>query len=159
MSTSSTDEQYTERALSILKQNGNRITAPRKAVIALLAESQTPLSAYDIHDLLTERKTAVDVASIYRILECLESNQLIHKTFHQGKVFRCRLEEHHHDEVGEECHAHHDCHHSLLCKQCGKVQEVHCYGMNQLMQDLERQWGFKAESHLLQITGLCAQCN
>ena len=151
-------DNYAERALSLLKQKGNRITAPRRAVIQLLAETPAPLSAYDIHHLLTQKDISVDVASIYRILDCLEANQLIHKTFYNGKVFRCRLEEHHHDETGGQCLDHHDCHHSLFCIECGLIQEVHCYGMNKLMLDLEKQWGFRAEGHLLQITGLCNKC-
>jgi Fur family transcriptional regulator, zinc uptake regulator len=154
-------EQYTQRAIAVLKQNGYRITEPRRHVIDILATATAPLAAYDIKSRLEAVNAQADVTSVYRILECLEKNHLLHKTFQQGKVFRCELEDAHgcegHDHHGE-MSVHEACHHFMSCRQCGRIQEIHCYGLERIASDLLEQHGFRAETHLLQITGLCQAC-
>ena len=156
---------YSGRALLVLKQNGYRLTEPRKQVIEILALASVPLAAYEMKDLLAGKGFSTDVTSIYRIIECLEKNHLLHKTFQQGKVFRCELEDAHSCDSHTHPHNHSDeslphevCHHFMLCRGCGKIQEIHCFGLDDIAQDLQSRYGFQAESHLLQISGLCQPC-
>ena len=146
---------YTDQALSVLKEKGFRITRPRRCVVELLDEAKAPLSAYEIKDLLDARSEKVDTASIYRILDCLEENQLIHRVLTTGKVKKCALE---HEEA---CTLHQEehCHHMLLCQKCNKVEEVHCPGVQTLVAELEKRSGFRIQSHNMEFLGLCAACS
>lgn len=153
---------YSRRALDVLKQNGYRLTEPRKRVIEILSRVQAPVAAYDIKGMLDEEGVTADVTSVYRILECLEKNHLIHKTFQQGKVFRCELADAHgcHSHSHQD-HVEHDglCHHFIVCKRCESIQEVHCHGLEDVIEQLKSNFGFSADSHVLQVSGLCQNCN
>lgn len=145
---------YQQQALETLKQKGFRITRPRRLVIELLDKSIVPLSAYDIKAHLDVLGDKVDTVSVYRILDCLEDNGLIHRVLSSGKVQKCQLRLEDHCKRDQQDH----CHHLLICKQCKQVQEVHCPGMETLIQAIESDSGYILQSHHLEFIGLCHSC-
>ncbi len=145
---------YTQNALEHLKNHGYRITKPRRLVVELLDKSDTALSAYEIKDLLNQSQENVDTASIYRILECLEENHLIHRILSTGKVRKCQLD--HEDTCNLEQPDH--CHHFLICTRCGTVEELHCLGLDTLVQEIEFTSNFQIQAHHLEFSGLCKPC-
>lgn len=146
---------YAEEALRILKSRGYRITQPRRKVLEVLSKSTTALSPYEIKDLLDTAGERVDTVSIYRILECLEENHLIHRVLTSGKVHKCDLSNEEHCDLEQEDH----CHHNLICRSCGAIEEVHCPGLSPLEADLAKQAGFTIEAHHLEFSGLCRKCS
>lgn len=147
-------KSYSKTAIETLKAEGLRITKPRQLVIDLLDKSKQALSAYEIKDLLDATGEHVDTVSVYRILECLETHHLIHRILSSGKVRKCQLENEDHCHLEQEDH----CHHLLLCSKCGKIEEVHCPGFDELVNKLEKQSKFKIVTHNLEFTGLCVKC-
>ncbi|HEY9900067.1 MAG TPA: Fur family transcriptional regulator [Pantanalinema sp.] len=145
---------YAESALAILKARGYRITKPRRRVVELLEQSDTALSPYAIKDLLDAAGEHVDTVSIYRILECLEENHLVHRVLTTGKVRRCDLEADAHCHLDQAEH----CHHNLVCRACGAIEELHCPGLSSLEAELSLRAGFRIEAHHLEFTGLCGKC-
>jgi Fe2+ or Zn2+ uptake regulation protein len=145
---------YAEEALCILKSRGYRITQPRRKVLELLERAETALSPYEIKDLLDSAGERVDTVSIYRILECLEDNHLIHRVLTSGKVHKCDLESEEHCHLDQEDH----CHHNLICRQCGAIEEIHCPGLALMEAELTKQAGFTIEAHHLEFSGLCRKC-
>ncbi|MEM0952477.1 MAG: transcriptional repressor, partial [Cyanobacteria bacterium P01_H01_bin.74] len=107
---------YTDFVITHLKKLGFRITKQRRLVAEVLDRVNNPLSAYDIKDLLQEHGETIDTVSIYRILDCFEENQLIHRVLATGKVVKCNLEGETH------CQVHHKdrCHYLLICNHCGQ---------------------------------------
>lgn len=146
---------YAEDALRILKSRGYRITQPRRKVLELLERTDRALSPYEIKDLLDAAGDRVDTVSIYRILECLEENQLIHRVLTSGKVHKCDLSIEEHCELDQEDH----CHHNLICRVCGVIEEVHCPGLERMEAELARQAAFTIETHHLEFSGLCRKCS
>jgi Fur family transcriptional regulator, ferric uptake regulator len=145
---------YTEIALDILKKKGYRITKPRQYVVELLNQCEEALSAYEIKERLDATGERIDTVSIYRILETLEENHLIHRVLITGKVRKCQLEA---DESCQLEQADH-CHHLLICQACNATEEVHCSGMETLMQQVTQQSGFHILDHRLEFVGLCKRC-
>ncbi len=145
---------YIDFSLKHLTSKGFRITKPRRLVLELLDKTNKPLSAYEIKAKLDAKGSKIDTVSIYRILECLEENHLIHRTLTTGKVSKCQLE---HES---QCHRHqHDhCHHLLICQQCEAVEEVHCPGTASLVKEVEKSTQFKIQSHSIEFLGLCKTC-
>lgn len=147
-------KSYAEQALETLKEKGFRITKPRRLVVDLLDTANKPLSAYEIKDLLVAQDEKVDTVSVYRILECLEENHLIHRVLATGKVRKCSLEHEEHCHLPQEEH----CHHLLICEKCQATEEVHCPGTAELVKELEKLSNFHIRSHNMEFLGLCASC-
>lgn len=145
---------YTEQAIAILKEKGFRITRPRKLVLELLDQAKTAMSAYEIKDALDATGDKIDTVSVYRILECLDEQGLIHRVLSTGKVKKCLL------EAESQCQLHQKehCHHLLICQQCNRIEETHCPGISAMVKKLEKQINFQIQAHHLEFTGLCGNC-
>ena len=137
---------YVGFALNRLKERGFRITRGRRLVLDALFRAERPLSPYALHDELAERGEKVDTVSIYRTLETLESNGIAHRVAFSGGYLPCRLEDHP------------GCHHHLICRACGRVDEVDCPGMHDVERDAARASGFRIERHVVEFVGLCPAC-
>jgi Fur family transcriptional regulator, zinc uptake regulator len=148
-------QTYTDAALALLKTRGYRLTLSRKQVLTVLEHATGALSAYDIKALLDAQQIKADTVSIYRALECLEQNHLVHRLVSSGKFLKCSLA----PEDTCEKHQHDHCHHFMVCRACGLIKEVHCLGLDHLTQILAKQEGFTVETHALEFTGLCKTCN
>ncbi len=147
---------YEEQAINILKKHSFRITNPRKLVIKLLDKSKEALSAYEIKDNLDSSGKDVDIASIYRIIECLEQNKLIHRVLSTNKIMKCQLE---HEDDCKKHHQEHHCHHLLICQKCGSIKEIHCAGINHVIKTVESNSNFEVKNHSLEFYGICNNCS
>jgi len=145
---------YLAHALHVLKDRKYRITQPRKRVLEILNDAHSALSAYEIKDLIDRAGEPVDTVSVYRILECLEENHLIHRVLQTGKVRKCQLE----DESDCRREEHNHCHHLLICRQCSGIEEVHCLNMAQVVTQVQRESDFQVDAHHLEFFGLCRKC-
>lgn len=137
---------YVDFALGRLKDRGFRITRGRKLVLEALARAERPLSPYALHDLLAEKGEKVDTVSIYRTLETLENNGIAHRVAFSGGYLPCRLDDHS------------GCHHHLICRECGLVEEVDCPGMTAVERGAAQESRFRIERHLVEFVGLCPSC-
>ena len=147
--------EYKHYALSVLKNRGFRITKPRQLVVELLDQTTQALSAYEIKEKLDSSGEKVDTVSIYRILECLEDNHLIHRLLSSGKVLRCQLEHESTCHLDQQDH----CHHLLICEKCLNIQEVHCPGAEDLVARVEKHASFVVKRHNMEFLGLCGACS
>lgn len=137
---------YSDHALNRLRERGCRITRGRRLIVDALAAAERPLSPYALHDLLTARGEGVDTVSIYRTLETLEQNGLAHRVAFSGGYLPCRLEDHP------------GCHHHLICRECGRVDEVDCPGMSEVERGAAAVSNYLIERHLVEFVGLCPGC-
>lgn len=137
---------YSDLAVRRLRERGFRITRGRRLVLDALERAERPLSPYGLRDALAERGEPVDTVTIYRILETLEHNGLAHRVAFSGGYLPCRLEDHP------------GCHHHLICRECGVVEEVDCPGMAAVERDAAVGSRFRIERHLVEFVGLCPAC-
>lgn len=145
---------YPDTAMQLLKSRGYRQTRPRRLVLDALERAETPLSPYELAERIREVGEKGDVVSVYRILQTLEENDLVHRVLASGKFRKCQLAPEH------DCHRHQlqHCHHNLVCRGCGHIEEIHCPGMDLIEQALATQSSFQIEHHSLEFTGLCIKC-
>jgi Fe2+ or Zn2+ uptake regulation protein len=130
------------------RQTGLRLTAARRAVIALLEDSQAEhLSAKEIHGALSAEGVTANLSSVYRILKLLVALGLVH---------RIDLSESHaHFGVEREKQVH------LRCEVCGEVSEVYLpghIGLVQRLQGLARKRGFELTRFRVEAEGKCKRC-
>lgn len=133
------------------KAHGTRLTVKRKQVLAGLIQSDKALSAYELIDFCKELYgESIPAMSVYRILEFLEKELLVHKLNLANKYVAC---------------AHISCDHAhgvpqfLICGKCSKVKEISIKPST--ISDLQitvREAGFKLISPQLEMNCLCDDC-
>jgi Fur family ferric uptake transcriptional regulator len=137
------------------RQVGHRMTAGRKAILGVLAESPKHLSAEDIYIKIHFTNPAVGLSTVYRTLELLVQKSMVSKfDFGDGRA-RFELLE------GPRGPNHH---HHLVCTGCSSIVDYSDFFKEELSfhQRIERKLGkkynFKITNHLVQYYGVCEAC-
>lgn len=138
-----------ERAEDICQAKGVRLTEQRRNVLAVLAQSHVPASAYDILDIMNRDGGRLAPVAIYRALDFLSQQGLIHRIESRNAYVACS-----HCGVG-----HGDVTVFLLCDECSKAGEFHSDALSGLVETISRTENFKAHAPVLEIRGTCQQCN
>jgi len=127
----------------ILKKARLRRTGPRLEVLSVLLKSKKPLTQEEIAGKL---KDGPDKVTIYRILETLLDEGIVHKAFLQERSW--------HYELADKC-TERQCHPHFTCTNCG---ETRC--MPELKFPLAKSpyKGFKIKHQQIRLEGLCPEC-
>ena len=133
-------------ALRVLRSRGYRVTEPRKRVLKVLAEVRSPVSPYDIQEMLQRKGEYLNHVTIYRVLELLCSLNLAHKVLLAGGFVKCTL---------GECDG---CHRFVICRQCGTLREYSDKALCEEENAIAREFGFQAEHHFSEFSGVCSEC-
>ncbi|MDC7127265.1 MAG: transcriptional repressor [Spirochaetales bacterium] len=83
-------------------------------------------------------------ATVYRTLKLLEEASIIN-SFHINDDFK----------KYERIKAHHD---HMICNECGKIIEFYDERLERIQKEICDEYGFKADSHIMNITGKCIDC-
>jgi len=135
---------FVEQSLEILRRKEYKITGPRRAVLDVLEKTETPLSAYDIEELIPE-SIPINVVTIYRVLDVFEKLGIIHRIHTKEGYMRCDFE----DKKG--------CHYFVICRQCGKSYEF-LKGSCSVEKIIPKNLPFKHLEHIAEISGVCDVC-
>ncbi len=130
---------------------GVRLTDKRKLVLSSLLQMNKAVSAYDIVDYCKKQLgEIVPAMSVYRILDFLQEQQLVHKLNLVNKYVACC-------EIA--CDHSHEVSQFLICSSCHKVKEIKLGKITEaeLRRDVEEA-GFKLVSPQLEINCLCEEC-
>ncbi|MBL4827322.1 MAG: transcriptional repressor [Spongiibacteraceae bacterium] len=133
------------------KANGARLTDKRKHVLTGLLKSQKALSAYELADFCRDEfSKSIPPMSIYRILEFLESENLVHKLHLANKYVAC-------SHIS--CDHAHEIPQFLICDECSNVKEIGIKKtlINTLKRNVE-EVGFILKSPQLELHCLCQDC-
>lgn len=132
------------------KARGARLTIKRKQVLAGLIQSNKALSAYELIDFYKEHfGEIIPAMSVYRILEFLEDEHLVHKLNLTNKYVACA-----HINCG-----HHGIQQFLICGKCSKVKEISINPSTIAdLQSTAQKAGFKLTSSQLEMHCLCDDC-
>lgn len=137
------------QATAILAQlgaDGRRRSTPRARVIAAALRRDQPFTAQDLVRELARR--GVGRATVFRALDLLVSLNVLSRI--------------HGIERGARCVRYTACapthHHHLVCRGCGRVEEIRASGLEERIEALARARGFEPLGHGLEVQGLCAGC-
>jgi len=140
------------KAEDICAHSGGRLTEKRKRILELLLRSKTPLSAYEVADAYNRSsKSTMPTMSVYRILDFLEAELLVHKLSSANKYVAC---------------SHIACDHAhvvpqfLICGNCQNVKEIAISKM--IIEELDKQVvnaGYKLMNSQLELQCLCEHCS
>ena len=137
---------WEDHATSALSDAGLRAGRARQLVIALLARQRCCLSANEIFATLRAKDRKIGLASVYRALEQLASLQLVQRLeFADAARYEPLL------PSGEH-------HHHLMCDDCGKVEPFADGGLEQALDRVGGDLGYRVEAHDVLLRGACANC-
>ena len=133
-----------EEPIRTLKEKGLRVTEPRRAIIQVLAVADRPMSAEDIF-LEVKQSHPCDLATVYRNMEaCTDA----------GILQKCMLEN---GKLLYELTNGKDHHHHIICRKCERTERIDlCLGEE--MEEYGRKLGFSEVGHVLELYGICADC-
>lgn len=132
-----------------LKGQGYKLTPQRRAVLGVIMENEGKhLSSEEIYDIVKGNCPDIGLATVYRTLNLLEKMGVICKmNFDDG----CNRYELVHDEEDHQ-------HHHLICRGCGKVEEVEDDLLEVLEQKIEKKYNFEIKDHSVKFYGYCSEC-
>jgi Fur family ferric uptake transcriptional regulator len=127
-------------AVAVLRDRGLRLSTARRLVLEALFAADGPVSAEDV-----ARRLRVDLSSVYRNLELLESHGLVRHVHlgHGPGLYALRGD-------GEQEY--------LYCERCGAVRTLAPGVLDSVREDIQRQFGYEARFTHFPIVGTCSVC-
>lgn len=125
---------------------GLKSTRQRDIVLDAFLASDRHMSTEELYLKVRAKNPTIGYATVYRTLK-LFAESGIAREIHFGDG-QARYE---HAAEGE----HHD---HLICTRCGAVQEFENEAIERLQQEVADQFGFRVDTHKLELYGICAKC-
>jgi len=143
---SATARQALEQAEQLCQQRGVRLTELRRRVLEILWSSAKPLGAYAILDLLRDDGRSGAPPTVYRALDFLLEQGLIHWLASRNVFIGCRQP---------------DCYHSeqfLICQDCGVADELSNPAVEELLRAEAVARQFETLAQRVEVLGRCLRC-
>ncbi|WBW49685.1 Fur family transcriptional regulator [Peptoniphilus equinus] len=127
---------------NLLIEHGLKATKGRMEVLRALQTATVPQSAEDLIEHIDSK--VVSASSVYRILSELEHAGVVNKTVRQNAIATYDLTHNHQ--------------HFILCSHCGKmIPTDHC-PIESFEKEVARKTGFKVTGHMVELVGICPNC-
>lgn len=125
---------------------GVQLTPIRHQVLELIWESHKAVKAYELLDRIKPLQPAAKPATIYRALDFLIEQGLIHRVESLNAFIGCSCSGYQHEQL------------LLICKNCQEVEERPAGDvMNALAREI-KQAHFIVHSKAIEVHGICAKC-
>src|SRR5690606_4814679 len=130
----------------VLSEKGYRVSVPRRFVMQLLEANGQPMTPLEIYQALSQSGRTLGMVSVYRALELLKELGLVCVVYNPdgspGYV------------AGSGGH-----HHHILCQRCHQaIAFAGSEDLSSLIQRVEEETKFCVSDHLLQLYGICPDC-
>jgi Fur family ferric uptake transcriptional regulator len=128
-------------AVTVLRDRGLRLSTARRLVLEALFAADGPVSAE-----LLSRQLQLDLSSIYRNLELLESHGLVRHVHlgHGPGLYALRVR-------GEQEY--------LYCERCGAVRAIPPHELDLVREQVRQRFGYEARFTHFPIVGTCPACS
>ena len=135
------------RAVALCAERGERLTPMRRRVLESLAASHRPLGAYEIIDMLAELGPRPAPITVYRALDFLLANGLVHRIESRNAFIACINN-----------HASGSLVVFLICERCSAVGEAPATAVADALLAAATAASFVPKAPVIEITGICAHC-
>ncbi len=134
------------RAQRICKLRGTRMTPVRRRVLELILLADQPIRAYTLLAQLQHERGKQGPPTVYRALDFLLAQKLIHKVETSNAFVACRDVEHSHMSQ------------FVICEDCGATEEIRDDTIAESLRRLGERHGFAVERQVIEARGLCPAC-
>jgi Fe2+ or Zn2+ uptake regulation protein len=121
-----------------------RSTPQRELILQALKNSHIHPTAAQIHKMVSKKKPAISLGTVYRNLEVLEQDGCILRLKTKGK-----------DSRYDGCTSSH-CH--LFCQSCGRVQDIFDVSKVAVESKSLKKKQFQVQYNFLELHGTCKKC-
>jgi Fur family zinc uptake transcriptional regulator len=137
-----------DAALAVCRTRGLLLTPGRQRILAILAREGRPLGAYDLIEKVAEEtgKRPAPI-SIYRALDFLLENSLVHRLASQNMFLACG-----HAHAAQEPIV------FLICEHCGGVVEATSEDLRGSLAGLAAEARFAPRATMVEVAGRCEAC-
>jgi Fur family ferric uptake transcriptional regulator len=129
----------------MLRAAGCRVTVQRMLLLKLLHDCEGHVSADDLYQMARARDPRLNLSTVYRTLTKLKEAGLICELNLDG--------EHRHYELANKSN-----HHHLICQNCGKVIEIKCFLVDEILSHIQTEHDFRTTMTQMEFTGYCVDC-
>jgi Fur family zinc uptake transcriptional regulator len=136
-----------DAAQALCSKNGTQLTALRREVLDLILRARAPLTAYQLLDQLKSTRKSAVPPTIYRALDFLIENRLIHRIERLNAFISCVEADHDHADAQ-----------FLICRQCGAVTEIEDPAVSTALAAAAAARGFIPSRAIVELDGLCENC-
>lgn len=137
---------FLDQAEILCDRRNLRFTQLRKQVLELVCRAEQPVGAYQLLDELRQSGRSAAPPTVYRALDFLLEQGLIHRLATNNTYLACAHPQHAHAAV------------FLVCGGCGHTQEVHTEDVIAELEQRAEQFDFTIAHASVEITGLCHRC-
>ncbi|HWC40307.1 MAG TPA: Fur family transcriptional regulator [Acidimicrobiales bacterium] len=139
------DTARRDRLVALIREQGERVTTARRALITALVQARGHVTAEDLAALVQKEQPDVHLSTIYRSLDALERMGVVdHVHLGHGRAVY---------HLADEPHQH------LVCEVCGTVIEVPDATFAELAATLRRRYGFTIRPNHFAVLGRCRVCS
>jgi Fur family zinc uptake transcriptional regulator len=135
-----------ETAEQLCAERGVRLTPTRRKVLELIWESHQAVKAYDLLDRIKPVDRSAKPATVYRALDFLLEQGLIHRVESLNAFIGCSCSERQHEQL------------LLICVHCHEVEERAGVEVMEVVAKELEQAGFAIHRKAIEIHGVCAHC-
>lgn len=136
-----------DRAARACARNGAQLTELRRCVLGLILEADGPVTAYQLLDRLRRIRKGAVPPTIYRALDFLLDQRLIHRLERLNAFIPCAETGHRHGAQ------------FLICRRCGTVAEIEDRAAARALAHAAEREGFRLGDAVVEIEGTCATCS
>ena len=134
------------RAEALCTSRGARLTPIRRQVLELVWSGHRPRGAYAILDDMAVEGKRVAPLTVYRALDFLVEQGLVHRIESLNAYIGCPDPDHAHP--GQ----------FLVCSECGNAIELNDPRVSAAINECARDQGFKVDRTTVEVRGLCSAC-
>lgn len=147
-------ESLLHSAEAVCEHRGARLTELRRHVLGLILDAASPTGAYDLLDKLRQTRRGAAPPTVYRALDFLLEQGLIHRVERLSAFVGCVAGCTHDEAGGNHSHAAQ----FLICRQCGRVVEMQSHDVSTVLARAAKDAGFTIGSATIEAEGLCSTC-
>ena len=138
------DADLDNELIAALRERGQRVTLPRLLVHRHVRRARHHVTPEHVHAEVASQHPGLSPATIYGTLELLEELGFVRRvsTPRGGTLYDPRVDEHHH----------------VICRSCGRVQDVDARVDTRAVKRAARAAGFRVDYGQFALRGLCAHC-
>jgi Fur family zinc uptake transcriptional regulator len=139
-------EEAIDRAAALCETRGARFTALRRRVLEIVWRAHAPVGAYEILQTLQAEGRAGAPPTVYRALEFLLEQGLVHRLDSLNAFMGCAHPERRH--ISE----------FLICTGCERVAEIDDARLRDAVAHSATAAGFAVRRLTIELQGLCPSC-
>jgi len=150
-------EAMLDHAALACQRRGTQLTELRRQVLRLVLEAEQPVGAYALLDRLKASRAGAAPPTVYRALDFLREQGLIHRVERLNAFVGCVEAASHPADC--DCGAEHDHPHQfLICTRCGATTEISDPAIALALRRAAERSGFAPARATVEVEGRCAAC-